>query len=102
MWGVAGFEHDRRCSLKGGRDCEKWDMIRHITIATRANRRRYRQMFDHIGLPKTHISSTSALDDFYRLNGLSAITRLARSRRPATAYLVETGQAGSVSVVSRR
>ncbi|MBO1360308.1 AAA family ATPase [Acetobacter sacchari] len=64
------FKRDRRGGLEGSRDSVKWDMIRHITVATRANRRRYRQMFEHIGLPKIHISSTSALDNFYRLNGL--------------------------------
>ena len=35
------FERDRRGALEGGRDSVKWDMIRHITVATRASRRRY-------------------------------------------------------------
>jgi adenylate kinase family enzyme len=64
------FERDRRGALEGGRDSVKWDVIRHITIATRANRRRYRDMIDGISLPKVHINSTKALAEFYRLNGL--------------------------------
>ena len=64
------FERDRRGALDGGRDSVKWDMIRHIAIATRSNRRRYRQMFVQIGLPKVQINSMRALADFYRANGL--------------------------------
>jgi hypothetical protein len=45
-------------------------MIHHITVAGRASRRRYRQIFDRIGLPKVQINSTRALAEFYRLNGL--------------------------------
>jgi adenylate kinase family enzyme len=64
------FERDRRGGLEGGRDSVKWDMIRHIAIATRANRTRYRTLFDGITLPKTQIASTTALTAFYRANGL--------------------------------
>ena len=45
-------------------------MIRHIAIATRANRTRYRDLFDGITLPKIQIASTTALTAFYRANGL--------------------------------
>lgn len=64
------FERDRRGGLEGGRDSVKWDMIRHITIATRANRTRYRTLFDAITLPKIQIASTATLTAFYRANGL--------------------------------
>jgi adenylate kinase family enzyme len=64
------FERDRRGALEGGRDSVKWDMIRHIAIATRANRTRYRDMIDGITLPKVQIASTKALADFYHANGL--------------------------------
>ncbi|WP_294316156.1 AAA family ATPase [uncultured Sphingomonas sp.] len=64
------FERDRRGGLEGGRDSVKWDMIRHITIATRANRTRYRTLFDDITLPKIQIASPAALTAFYRANGL--------------------------------
>lgn len=65
------FERDRRGALEGGRDSVKWDMIRHIAVTTRANRRRYRDMIDGIRLPRIQINSTDALAAFYRLNGLS-------------------------------
>lgn len=65
------FERDRQGALEGGLDSVKWDMIRHIAVATRANRARYLNLFDGITLPKVQIKSTRALVDFYRLNGLS-------------------------------
>ncbi len=64
------FERDRRGGLEGGVDSVKWDMIRHIAIATRANRTHYRALFDGITLPKTQIASPAALTAFYRANGL--------------------------------
>lgn len=64
------FERDRRGALEGGRDSVKWDMIRHIVVATRANRSRYRSMIDGISLPKVQIDSTQALAAFYRSNDL--------------------------------
>ena len=65
------FKRDRRGALEGGRDSVKWDMIQHITVATRANRNRYEQMFGNIRLPKVQLNSTSALAEFYCVNGLS-------------------------------
>jgi adenylate kinase family enzyme len=65
------FERDRRGALEGGRDSVKWDVIRHITVATRANRSRYEQMFGDIRLPKVRLDSTRALAEFYHVNGLS-------------------------------
>jgi adenylate kinase family enzyme len=64
------FERDRRGALEGGRDSVKWEMIRHIAIATRANRRCYRKLFEDITLPKARIDSPAALAAFYRTNGL--------------------------------
>jgi adenylate kinase family enzyme len=64
------FERDPRGALEGGRDSVKWDMIRHIAVITRANRSRYRDMFDGITLPKVQIYSTEVLTGFYRSNGL--------------------------------
>ena len=64
------FERDRRGALEGGRDSVKWDMIRHIIVATRANRIRYRDMIGGISLPKMQITTTKALAAFYRGNGL--------------------------------
>ena len=65
------FEHDRRGALQGGHDSVKWDVIHHITVATRANRKRYGLMFGDIRLPKVRLGSTRALAEFYRVNGLS-------------------------------
>jgi adenylate kinase family enzyme len=65
------FERDRRGALEGARDSVKWDMIRHIVVSTRANRSRYRDMFDGINLPKLQIGSTKALAEFYRASGLT-------------------------------
>lgn len=64
------FERDGRGALDGGRDSVKWDMIRHIIVATRANRIRYRNMIDGISLPKVQIATTGALAAFYRASGL--------------------------------
>ena len=64
------FERDRRGALEGGRDSVKWDMIRHITVATRASRSHYQHMFDDIDLPKVWLGSTKSLAEFYRSNGL--------------------------------
>jgi adenylate kinase family enzyme len=58
------FERHRPGALAGGRDSVRWDMIRHIAVATRANRSHYRDMFDGIALPRVRISSTRALADF--------------------------------------
>ena len=69
--GAAWFERDRRGALEGGRDSVKWDVIHHITGATRANRNRYQKMFGDIRLPKVRLDSKRALAEFYRLNGLS-------------------------------
>jgi adenylate kinase family enzyme len=65
------FERDRRGALEGGRDSVKWDVLRHIIVATRANRGRYEQMFSNIRLPKVRLDSTRALAEFYCMNGLS-------------------------------
>lgn len=56
--------------MEGGRDSVKRNMIRHIIVATRANRIRYRNMIDGISLPRMQIATTGALAAFYRANGL--------------------------------
>lgn len=68
------FEPDRHGALEGGRDSVKWPVLRHIAVATRANRDRYEQMFGDIPLPKVRLASTRALAEFYRLNGMSRST----------------------------
>jgi adenylate kinase family enzyme len=55
------FERDRRGALEGSRDSVKWEMIRHIAITTRANRRRYEEMFDRLTLPKVRATSSDGM-----------------------------------------
>ena len=56
-------------ALEGSKDSVKWEMIRHIAITTRANRKRYEEMFDRITLPKMRLA-TRELTHFYRSAGL--------------------------------
>jgi adenylate kinase family enzyme len=60
----------RQGALEGGKDSVKWNMVRHIAITTRANRNRYKQMFDGIVLPKLKLATPAELTDFYRMAGL--------------------------------
>ena len=60
------FERNRLGSLEGGKDSVKWEMIRHIVVTTRENRRRYKEMFDGISLPKVRLATSSELARFYR------------------------------------
>ncbi|SMH62745.1 P-loop NTPase family protein [Azospirillum agricola] len=64
------FERDRRGGLEGARDSVKWGMIRHITVITPGNRRRNRETFDHIVLPKIRLETARDLVRFYRSEGL--------------------------------
>lgn len=65
------FERQRHGALAGGRDSVKWDMIHHILGPTRANRRRYRAMFDAWALPKRLLDTPGALEHFYAEERLS-------------------------------
>ncbi len=64
------FERDRHGALDGSRDSVKWEMIRHIAITTRANRKRYEEMFNRLTLPKVRLVTTRELTHFYRSAGL--------------------------------
>lgn len=64
------FERARHGALEGGRDSVKLEMIRHVALAKRSNRRRYSAMLATVDLPKVRLASPSALREFYRLNGL--------------------------------
>lgn len=65
------FERDRRGVLEGSLDSLKWRMIRHITVVTPANRRRYAEMYERIALPKLKLSTMADLRNFYRAEQLS-------------------------------
>jgi hypothetical protein len=41
-------------------------MIRHIVVATRANRRRYHEMFEQLDLPKVKLMTARDQARFYR------------------------------------
>lgn len=64
------FERDRRGALEGGRDSVKWEMIHHILVRTRDNRRRYRRMFDQMDLPRIRLATPAELAHFYQSEGL--------------------------------
>jgi len=64
------FERARHGALVGARDSVKWAMLHHILIATRANRVRYRRLFEDIALPKALLASPAAITGFYRENDL--------------------------------
>jgi len=64
------FERNRFGGLEGGTDSVKWWMIRHIAVATRKNRRRYKEMFDRISLPKIRLATAREIARFCRSEGL--------------------------------
>lgn len=49
------LRQDRRGALEGGIDSVKWEMVRHIVVTTRVNRRRYQEIFESIALPKVKL-----------------------------------------------
>jgi hypothetical protein len=64
------FEPDRLGALEGGSDSIKWQMIRHIVVATPPNRRRYAGMFESVHLPKLKLATVDAIHRFYLLERL--------------------------------
>jgi adenylate kinase family enzyme len=64
------FPRSRQGALEGGKDSVKWDMIRHIAITTRRNRRQYSAIFEQIGLPKIRLMTTREVTSFYDLEEL--------------------------------
>jgi adenylate kinase family enzyme len=68
------FDRHRHGALEGNRDRVKWDMVRHIAIATPPKREAWAAIFERVDLPKVHLATTEALADFYRANGLVRAT----------------------------
>jgi adenylate kinase family enzyme len=60
------FERERVGALEGRQDSIKWDMIYHIAVVTRKNRKRYANMFHDIDLPKLRITSISGIKRCYQ------------------------------------
>src|ERR1700712_1486879 len=58
------FQRTRLGALEGGKDSVKWNMIRHIAVTTRHNRRRYGETFEQITLPKSRLSTTGEIVSF--------------------------------------
>jgi adenylate kinase family enzyme len=65
------FERNRHGALAGSMDSVKWQMIRHITVVTPPNRRKYVEMFEGVRLPKIRLATTGELKRFYRAERLS-------------------------------
>ncbi|QDE41496.1 AAA family ATPase [Luteibacter pinisoli] len=59
------FERRRIGGLEGAPERVRMDMLRHIVVATPANRVRYGTMYDALPLPKVRLSSTRAVDEAY-------------------------------------
>ena len=64
------FERERAGNLEGAKDSVNWPMIRHIAFVTPGNRRRYRQAFDDLELPKVSLLTPVEINNFYRSEGL--------------------------------
>ncbi len=64
------FQSDREGGLAGGRDSIKWDMLYHIAVTTRKNRRRYSDMFTGLELPKIQLTSAETIEHCYADWGL--------------------------------
>jgi adenylate kinase family enzyme len=60
------FDRQRAGPLEGSRDRLNLQMVRHIIGPTRANRRRYRRIFESAGVPAVLLTSRQELRDFYR------------------------------------
>ena len=51
--------------LEGGKDSVKWDMLKHIAVATPRNRKRYAELQHKIELPKVCLMSAGQIDACY-------------------------------------
>jgi len=63
------FDQDRRGALEGGQDSVKWQMLHYIAGTARTNRRRYRQLYASLELPRLTLGPAE-LKAFYRREGL--------------------------------
>ena len=58
-------------ALQGARDNVTWNMLRHITVATRRSRERYAKLQPTIDLPKVFLASARQIEACYSAWGLS-------------------------------
>lgn len=77
------FQSTREGGLAGGRDSIKWEMLYHIAVTTRKNRRHYAEIFDGLELPRIRLTSAGAIRrcyaDWELDRGRPAVTKIARS-----------------------
>jgi adenylate kinase family enzyme len=64
------FRRGRIGNLEGGKDSVKWQMLKHIAVATPNNRKRYAEFQRAIELPKVYLSSTKQINACYAEWGL--------------------------------
>jgi len=64
------FERTRHGALAGNKDSVRWEMIHHIGVVTRRNRRSYAALYARIALPKLRLASRRELDRFYHAEAL--------------------------------
>jgi adenylate kinase family enzyme len=64
------FRRGRIGSLEGGKDSVKWQILKHIAITTRKNRRRYVELQRMVELPKVYLSSARQIEACYLEWGL--------------------------------
>ena len=64
------FRHGRVGALEGGRDRVRREMLRHIAITTRKNRRRYAELHHTMELPKVYLVSARQISACYAAWGL--------------------------------
>lgn len=57
--------------LEGTEEALSWEMIMYIARHTRANRRRRKEIFEALELPKIFLGSPAAVDTFYSREALS-------------------------------
>ena len=65
----------RAGGLEGTRDTLSWEMVHYITVHTRPNRHRRRELFARLEIPKVLLPTPAAVSDFYRDERLVARTR---------------------------
>jgi adenylate kinase family enzyme len=64
------FGWKRIGGLEGGRDSIKWLMIRHISVVSLKNRKRYADLFQEMELPKVCLRSMREIERSYEAWGL--------------------------------
>jgi adenylate kinase family enzyme len=66
------FDRQRIGGLEGARERIHWAMLRHIVVATPANRKRYATLVEALALPKVSLPSARALQDAYKAWSLAS------------------------------